>query len=146
MDFEPRDPDFEQRTRENFSSQGFMRTLGATMSELEPGRCRLELPFSEALSQQHGFFHGGAIATLADVSGGYAAFSLLAPDRTNLTVELKLNLLAPGLGESLVAEAVVLKPGRTLTVCRSDVFAIGAGDGQRLCATALATYMAVDRS
>ena len=144
MSFEPRDPEFEKRTRENFLSQGFIHTLGATMSSLVPGRCELTAEFSNALAQQHGFFHGGVIASLADVSGGYAAFSLLPPDRTNVTVELKLSLLSPGRGASLLASAAVIKSGRTLTVCRSDVFAI-AGDGSRkLCAAALATYMAID--
>jgi len=144
--FEPRDPNFESRTRENFLSQGFMRTIGATMSRLDPGRCQLTLKFNDTLSQQHGFFHGGIVATLADVSGGYAAFSLLPLERTNVTVEFKLSLLSPGEGDSLVADAVVLKPGRTLTVCRSDVFAIPGDGSRKLCATALATYMAVDRA
>jgi len=144
--FEPRDPGFAKRTRENFLSQGFMHTLGVAMSGLEPGRCELAVEFKDSLAQQHGFFHGGVIASLADVSGGYAAFSLLPPDRTNVTVEFKLNLLSPGKGASLLASAVVLRSGRTLTACRSDVFAV-AGDGSRtLCATALATYMALDRS
>ena len=146
MTFEPRDPDFEKRTRENFLSQGFMHTLGAAMSSLAPGRCDLTVAFDDSLAQQHGFFHGGVIASLADVSGGYAAFSLLPPDRTNVTVEFKLSLLSPGRGESLVASAEVLKSGRTFTVCRSDVCAVAADGSRTLCATALATYMAIDRS
>lgn len=146
MEFEPRDPGFEQRTRENFLSQGFMRTLGVVMSRLEPGRCQLTLEFDHSLAQQHGFFHGGVVATIADVSGGYAAFSLLPPDRTNLTVEFKLSLLSPGEGQGLVADAVVVKAGRTLTVCRSDVFALSASGSRKLCATSLATYMSIDRA
>ena len=146
MSFEPRDPEFEKRTRENFLSQGFMHTLGAAMSSLAPGRCELTVKFDNSLAQQPGFFHGGVVASVADVSGGYAAFSLLPANRTHVTVEFKLSLLSPGQGASLVASAEVLKSGRTLTVCRSDVFAI-ADDGSRtLCATALATYMAIDRS
>ncbi|SHG08007.1 uncharacterized domain 1-containing protein [Microbulbifer donghaiensis] len=144
MIFVPRDPAFEQRTRESFLSQGFMHTLGAEMSQLAPGHCELKVGFTDALSQQHGFFHGGVIASLADVSGGYAAFSLLPADRTNVTVEFKLNLLSPGRGVHLIASATVLKCGRTLTVCRSDVFAVSKDGSQTLCATALATYMAVD--
>jgi uncharacterized protein (TIGR00369 family) len=145
MTFEPRDPAFEKRTRENFLSQGFMHTLGVAMSSLAPGRCEITVEFDDSLAQQHGFFHGGVVASLADVSGGYAAFSLLPANRTNATVEFKLSLLSPGQGESLVANAEVLKSGRTLTVCRSDVFAISADGSRTLCATALATYMAVDR-
>jgi len=144
MAFEPRDPKFEQRTRENFLSQGFMRTLGVTVLSLRPGECQLALEFDESLAQQHGYFHGGVIATLADVSGGYAAFSLLPAERTNVTVEFKLSLLSPGQGDSLLAHAAVIKAGRTLTVCRSEVFAVSGGDSRKLCATALATYMAVD--
>jgi len=145
MKFEPRDSEFEKRTRANFNSQGFMHTLGANMVNLEPGRCELTVRFDDALAQQHGFFHGGVIASLADVSGGYAAFSLLPPDRTNVTVEFKLSLINPGKGASLLASAVVLKNGRTLTVCRSDVYAISAEGEKTHCATALATYMAIDR-
>ena len=144
MAYEPNDPRFEQRTRENFLSQGFMRTLGATMPSLQPGECQLTLEFDESLAQQHGFFHGGVIATLADVSGGYAAFSLLPAARTNVTVEFKLNLLSRGQGACLLADAVVLKAGRTLTVCRSEVFAVSGEGSRKLCATALATYMAID--
>lgn len=144
MSFEARDVAFEARTRESFGSQGFMRALGARISALAPGACELVLDFAEGLSQQDGFFHGGVIASLADVSGGYAAFSLLPPGRTNLTVEFKLSLLSPGVGRSLVAQATVLKPGRTLTVARSDVYSLADDGSRRLCATALATYMAVD--
>lgn len=146
MTLQPRDPEFERRTRENFLSQGFMHTLGAVMSSLAPGHCELTVEFGDALAQQHGFFHGGVVATLADVSGGYAAFSLLPVDRTNVTVEFKLNLMSPGRGASLQASADVLKSGRTLTVCRSDVFAVSDDGSRTLCATALATYMAVDLS
>jgi uncharacterized protein (TIGR00369 family) len=146
MTFEPRDPQFETRTRENFLSQGYMQTLGTEMSSLAPGHCELTVQFKNALAQQHGFFHGGVVASVADVSGGYAAFSLLAADRTNVTVEFKLSLLSPGQGASLVAIAEVLKSGRTLTVCRSDVFAISDAGARTLCATALATYMAIDRT
>jgi len=146
MGFEPRDLDFERRTRENFASQGFMRTLGARLSDLSPGSCDVTLEFSDVLAQQHGFFHGGVVASLADVSGGYAAFSLLPPDRTNVTVEFKLSLLSPGDGAQLVAFGRVIKAGRTLTVCRSDVECIADTGARKLCATALATYMAIDRS
>lgn len=141
MNFEPRDTEFEIRTRESFHSQGFMCTLGVRISALAPGSCELRLDFSAGLSQQDGFFHGGVVATLADVSGGYAAFSLLPPDRT--TVEFKLNLLSPGSGRGLVAAATVLKSGRNLTVSRSDVYSVADDGVRKLCATALATYMAV---
>jgi uncharacterized protein (TIGR00369 family) len=143
MAVEPRDPEFARRTRENFSSQGFMRSLGTEMTGLGPGTCELTLDFRGELAQQHGYFHGGVVATLADVSGGYAAFSLLPADRSNVTVELKLSLVAPGVGPRLVARAEVLKAGRTLTFCRSDVWSVADDGAETLCATALATYMAL---
>ena len=143
MSFEARDPRFVSRTRESFASQGFMRALEAEMTQLGPGTCELTLGFRDELAQQHGYFHGGVVATLADVSGGYAAFSLLPPDRTNVTVECKLSLIAPGVGRRRVARAVVLKAGRALTFCRSDVFCVADTGQEVLCAMALATYMAV---
>jgi len=139
-------PHFADRTRGDLARQGFMRSLGARLGHLSPGRCELTLDMDDGLTQQHGFFHGGVIASLADVSGGYAAFTLLPEERTNVTSELTVRFLAPALGVRLVAEAVVLKPGRTLTVCRCDVHA-EREDGQRtLSATALATYVTTSRA
>ncbi|UCG71278.1 MAG: PaaI family thioesterase [Chromatiales bacterium] len=139
---EPADPNFETRSRENFRSQAFMRHLGVEMTELGPGLCHLKLPSRPDWMQQHGFFHGGVVATIADVAGGYAAFSLLRPEATNVTVEFKVNLVSPADGDYLVAHASVLKHGRSLTVCRCDVLSVGDQD-QKLCATSLGTYMAV---
>jgi uncharacterized protein (TIGR00369 family) len=141
--FEPADPNFEERARAHFGLERFLHTLGVTMTGLGAGSCRLALAPNDALNQEHGYFHAGVVAALADASGGYAAFTLLATDRTQVTVEFKVSLLSPSVGDLLSAEAVVLRPGRRLTVCRSDVYA-ATGDGDRkLCATALATYMAV---
>ena len=144
MKFEARDPNFEERTRDSFLKQGFMRALGVKLETVEPGRCTLRLQFNDTLSQQHGFFHGGVIATLADVSGGYAAYSLLSPGQTNVTVEFKVNLLSPGVGEFLVTDAAVIKAGRTLTICRGDVYAESSKQGKVLCATSISTYMGLD--
>ncbi len=140
--FEPRDPHFERKVRESFVRQGFMGFLGVTLAAVEPGGCEMHLPFRPEFSQQHGFFHAGLIGTLADNAGGYAAFSLMDRESSILTVEYKLNLLAPGDGELLIARARVLKPGRTLTICRSDVFVIKGGV-EKLCATCLMTLMAM---
>ena len=142
MKLEARDPDYDRRTRASFERQGFMDHLGARIVDVQPGTVVVEVPFGDSLSQQHGYFHGGVVAALADVASGYAAFSLLAPDATNLTVEFKLNLLAPAEGEKLIARGSVIKPGKTLTVCQSDVFAVSAS-GEKLCATALGTFMAL---
>ena len=141
--FETRNPDFERAVRESFARQAFMRTLGAELLLVEPGRTEIGLAYDEGLSQQHGYFHGGVIGALADNAGGYAAFSLMADGMTVLTVEYKLNIVAPGRGERLVARGQVLRPGRTLTVTRSDIFAVEDGT-ETLCATALQTLMCLE--
>lgn len=142
MELQARDPMYDERTRASFNKQGFMHHLGASITKLRPGFVEVEVRFAESLSQQHGYFHGGVVATLADVASGYAAFSLLDPDASNVTVEFKLNLLAPAEGARLVARGSVIKPGKTLTVCQSNVFATSR-NGEKLCATALATFMAL---
>ena len=123
----PADPDFERRTRESFSKQGAMAHLGATLQRVEPGRVEIRMPFRAELSQQHGFFHAGMISTIADSAGGYAGFTLFPEDSSVLTVEFKLNLLAPAAGERLVAEGFVVKPGRTLAITRGEVHAERGG-------------------
>lgn len=137
------DPNFERRSRENFESQAFMQHLGVKMTELKPGYCELEVPSRPEWMQQHGFFHGGILATIADVAGGYAAFSIIRPEATNVTVEIKVNLMSPASGEKLVARGTVLKPGKALTICRCDVFSV-SDENEKHCATALATYMTVE--
>jgi uncharacterized protein (TIGR00369 family) len=136
------DPDFERRVRESFNRQAFMALVGAHISELKPGFCEIQVPYKRELSQQHGFFHGGIVGTVADNAGGYAAFTLMPSDASILTVEYKINLVAPGDGERLVAQARVIKAGRTLTLCGSDVFVVKYG-AQTLCASALVTLMAL---
>ena len=140
--FEPRNPDFERRVRESFARQSFMGYIGAELSRVEPGICDIALPHDDNICQQHGFFHGGVVGTIADCAAGYAAFTLMDAETSILTVEFKLNLLAPGAGERLVARARVLRPGRTLTVCRSDVFGL-TGEDEKHCATALVTLIAL---
>ncbi len=139
-EFTPSNPNFAERTRSSFARQGFMAYLGAELSALEPGACEIRLPYRDELTQQHRYFHGGVIGALADNAGGYAAFTLMGEDDTVLTVEFKLNIVAPGEGEFLVARGHVVKAGRTLTVCRSDVFGI-AGGVETLCGTAQITLM-----
>ncbi|MFQ5980165.1 MAG: PaaI family thioesterase [Candidatus Heimdallarchaeota archaeon] len=123
MQFEPKDPDYQSKVRDSFSRQTFMEYIGGKLTKLEPGRCELQLPFDENLTQQHHYFHAGVIGALADTAGGYAAFSLMPADASVLTVEYKINLMAPGDGDRLIARATVLKPGRTLTVCKVEVYA-----------------------
>ena len=141
--FDSRNPDFERDVRDSFARQAFMNTLGAELLLVEAGRTEIGLGYDERLSQQHGYFHGGVIGTLADNAGGYAAFSLMPAGMTVLTVEYKLNIVAPATGERLIARGQVLRPGRTLTVTRSDVFAVDGGR-ETLCATGLQTMMCLD--
>lgn len=129
--------------REAFAKQGFMKHLGVELAEVKPGYCELHLPFKEELDQHHGYFHGGAIGTLADVSGGFSGYSLLPEGKAMLTVEYKLNIIAPGAGDYLKGVGRVIKAGRTLTVTQIDVY--GVKDGvETHCATAVQTLMAVD--
>lgn len=141
--FQTRNPDFESRIRDSFSRQPFMGLIGAEMTRVEPGIVEIRMPYRDDLCQQHGYFHGGAIGTLADNAGGYAAFTLMAAKDSILTVEYKMNIVAPGQGDALVAVGTVLKPGRRLTVCEAKVY--GETDGTRkLCATALCTLMTME--
>jgi uncharacterized protein (TIGR00369 family) len=123
MNHQPRNPDFEARVRGSFARQNAMGLIGARMASVEPGRVEIELPVREDLGQQHGFVHGGIVGMIADSAGGYAAFTLMPADASVLTVEYKVNMLAPAEGELLIARGEVLKPGRTLSVVRADVWA-----------------------
>lgn len=140
QDFTPANPDFADRCRRSFAMQGFMDHIGARMTRIEPGLCEIELPVRPELAQQHGYVHGGALASIADSAAGYAAFSLMDANSAPLTVEYKLNILRPGEGERMVARGQVVKPGRTLTVVRADVFGV-SGDTETLCVTSLQTLM-----
>lgn len=142
--FEPRDPDYAARVRGSFARQGFMLSLGAEMTCVEPGLCEIRLPFRESLSQQHGYFHAGALGAVADSAGGYAAYTLMDAGDSVLTVEYKLNLLAPGRGDLAIARARVVRPGRTLTVCQVDVFAVKDG-AETHCAILQQTVMRMER-
>jgi uncharacterized protein (TIGR00369 family) len=138
--------DIEERVRKSFERQGFMQYLGAEMVELRSGHCQIRVPYREELSQQHGYFHAGVTGAIADSASGFAAFTLLLQqqpdDTTVLTVEYKLNLLTPAVGDSLVARAEVIRSGKTLTICRADV--VGVKNGREtLCAASLSTIMAV---
>lgn len=117
-----------ERVRDGFERQGLMHHLGARLSEIAPGRVHIVLPSRPEVTQQHGYFHAGATSAIADSAGGYAAFTLFPEDSSVLTVEYKINLLAPAEGDHLEAVGTVLRAGRTLTVCRLEVFAVRAED------------------
>ena len=118
----PADPNFVTRIRASFGRQKAMDLIGASLTVVEPGRVEVALPFRDDLTQQKGFIHGGIIGMIADTACGYAAFSLMPADCSLVTVEYKINILAPARG-SLVARGEVIRPGRTLTVTRGEVYA-----------------------
>ena len=138
--FEPRDPDFETRVRDSFSRQAAMHTLGAVLGRVAPGEVEIEMPYRADLAQQHGYMHGGIITAILDSACGYAALSLSATDTAVLTVEYKVNFIAPAKGERFVARGEVLRPGATVTVCKGDVVAIQDGE-EKLVTTMLTTLM-----
>jgi uncharacterized protein (TIGR00369 family) len=127
------DANVAARVRASFDRQGAMRLIGARLVTLRPGYCAIELPYRQDLTQQHGYVHAGIVSAIADSAGGYAGFTLFPDDAGVLTVEYKLNLIAPAAGERLVAEAQVVKPGRTLSITRGEVYA-EAGAKRTLCA------------
>lgn len=137
------DGDYERRVRESFARQGIMGTLGAVLTRVEPGEVEISLDYSPALTQQHGFFHAGVTTTIADSAGGYAAYSLFPSGSSVLTVEFKINLLAPADGERLRAVGRVFKPGRTLSICDIEVWVAKAGR-EKICAKMQQTLMRLD--
>jgi uncharacterized protein (TIGR00369 family) len=142
-DLKPLDPDYAVRVRGSFARQAFMRTLGVELVHLAPGEVDLVMPHRPELTQQHGYFHAGATATIADTAAGYAALSLYPRGTGVLTTEFKINLLRPAEGERLIARGRVVKPGKTLTVCRSDVYGEDGGRETHV-ATALFSMMCLE--
>ena len=119
-----------------------MQLIGARLGRVEPGVVEIEIDARDDLTQQNGFVHAGIVATILDSACGYAAYTLMSADSGVLSVEFKVNLLAPAKGERIVARAEVKRAGRTLTVCTADAFAI-EGKNETLCATMLATMFCV---
>ncbi|RKS55782.1 uncharacterized protein (TIGR00369 family) [Gillisia mitskevichiae] len=144
MDFKPKTENYKQKVKNSFNSQKFMDFIGAKLMKIEPGFCEIHLPYNDNLTQQDGFFHAGIISTLADNAAGYAAFSLMEEAASVLAVEFKLNLISPGIGDLLIARANVLKTGRTLSVCRADVFVMKDGV-EKLCAASQATLIQIKK-
>jgi uncharacterized protein (TIGR00369 family) len=132
MNFTPRDPDFERRVRASFARQAAMRTLGVTLEQLAPGTVELALPFRADLTQQHGFLHAGIVAAVVDSACGYAALSLMEPGVAVLSVEFKVQLLAPARGAWFRAHGEVVRAGRTLSVVTGEMraFANAPGEGE----------------
>lgn len=127
MEFKPQFSGYKTKVEASFASQKFMEHIGAKLIDVQPGFCEIHIPFNENLTQQNGFFHAGVMSTLADNVAGYASLSLMKENSMVLSVEFKLNLMRPGAGELLIGKGEVLKYGKTLTVCRADVFIVNNG-------------------
>ena len=136
-------PDFDERVRSSFARQQVMATLGAELTVVTPGTIEIEMPFSPSLTQQYGFLHAGIISTALDSACGYAAFSLMPENAGVLTIEFKVNLLAPGKGERFLFRGNVTKPGRTIIVADGQAYAFGADGEAKLIATMTGTMMTI---
>jgi uncharacterized protein (TIGR00369 family) len=140
--FEPKDPNFHERVSESFAQQTIMKTIGASLTSCEPGHVHITLPYDKKLCQQHGFIHGGIIATILDSACGYSAFSLMPVDAEVLSIEFKTNLLAPAKGTEFRAIGKVVKSGRTISVAEGSLYAMDIAQ-RKLIATMNCTLMEV---
>ncbi len=140
MTIHAHDPDFAQRVRASFAKQHAMDLIHATLPVVEPGLTEIHLPHWAGVEQQHGFVHGGVVGMIADSAAGYAAMTLVSASASVLTVEYKMNLVAPADGEKLIARGKVVRPGRTLVVTQAEVFAVKDGK-EKLCALMQQTIM-----
>lgn len=138
-------PQFEKFIRESFERQRVMRTIGATLKEVRRGQVVIEMPYSPELVQQHTYIHAGIITTILDSACGYSALTCATDDSDVLTVEYKVNLIAPARGQRFVATGHVRKPGRTLTVCEGEVKAIQNDSSEIPVALMLATMIILKR-
>ena len=134
------DPHFADRVRDSFARQNAMALIQATLPVVEHGLTEIHLPHWSGVEQQHGFVHGGVVGMIADSAAGYAAMTMVSPAASVLTVEYKMNLVAPADGEKLIARGKVVRPGRTLIVTQAEVFALKDGQ-ERLCALMQQTIM-----
>ena len=138
---EPANPDFAEEVRVSFARQAIMQSIGAELGRVEPGFVEIRLPYRSDLTQQHGYLHAGIVTTIADSACGYAAFSLMPRNSEVLSVEFKVNLLRPAKGDLFLAQATVIKSGKTLTVVRADVFSVSQDSKKQLVATMMGTMI-----
>jgi len=136
----PLNPDFAETVAASFDKQTAMQLIRATLPVIEHGRTEIHLPYWDGILQQHGFVHGGVVGMIADSAAGYAAMTVVPADASVLTVEYKMNLMAPADGEKLIARGQVVRPGRTLIVTIAEVFALKSGK-ETLCALMQQTIM-----
>ncbi len=135
-------PGFKERVEESFARQRIMNLLGATLGKVKPGSVEIALPRRDDLVQQHGFLHAGVLGTIADSAGGYAGYTLMPPTSSVLTIEYKLHLLRPAVGEKFLARGVVKRAGRNITITEMEVEALD-GRKRTLCAWGTQTLMQV---
>ena len=133
-----------ERVRRSFAQQSFMRTLGVELTNVKPGAIDMAVEHSEALTQQHGFLHAGVLTSVVDSACGYAAFSMMPPDRSVLSIEFKVSLMRPASARRFEIEGRVVKPGRTIFFCRGSAFALENGQRKEVLQMQ-ATVMAVER-
>lgn len=141
--YTPSDPEFAERVRESFGRQTLMETLGVRIESIAPGRVEMSMPYDRRFTQQHGFTHAGITSAVLDSACGYAAFSLMPAEAGILTVEFKINLLAPAKGERFRYVGRVVKPGRTITAVEGTAYGCLADQTEKRIATMASTMMAV---
>ena len=145
MGYQVSNPLFAEDIKRSFAVQSIMCLLGAELNLVEPGIVEITIAYRKDLTQQHGYLHAGVVTTIADSAAGYAAYSLMPAGSEVLSVEFKVNLLRPAKGVTFVARAEVIKPGKTLTVVRSDVFGISETGSRELIAALLGTMFCMAR-
>jgi uncharacterized protein (TIGR00369 family) len=141
----PANPSFAEEIKSSFAKQSVMSLIGAELTRVEGGRIEITLPYRSDLTQQHGYLHAGIVTTIVDSACGYAAYTLMPAGSEVLSVEFKMNMLRPARGRTFKARAEIIKPGRTLTVARGDVFGIDQDGQEELVATMLATMICLQR-
>lgn len=136
-------PQFDRkRILDTFKYQNLLLHIGAELTDVRPGFAEIQLPYKEELTQHNGYFHAGIISAIADTTGGYAAYTMMQPDNNVMAVEFKVNFINPARGEKLIARAEVIKAGRTLAVCRIDIF-LSEKENEKLCAVMQQTIISV---
>ena len=146
MGYQVSNPLFAEDIKQSFARQSIMGLIGAELHLVEPGLVEITVAYRKELTQQHGYLHAGVVTTIADSAAGYAAYSLMPAGSEVLSVEFKVNLLRPAKGPALLARAEVIKPGKTLTVVRADVFGLSETGARELVATLLGTMFCIARA
>lgn len=136
-------PDFETDVREKLQRQEFMKLMGFEITKIAEGCVEGELVLEQKHRQHKGFTHGGVIATLADIVAGFAAVTLVAKEQHVVTAELKVSYFHPGVGDKLIAKGYVIKQGRMLNFCESEIYAVKGEEAPLLIAKATTTMATI---